>query len=1363
MMRELADTGIKEGIFTPLEDVKDGKQTTAICRMSEGRLGNGIPIEQGTASNSGRGRRSRWKSIWPWRSEDDGEQKEEKAEKGPPPVSFHQLFRFATKSELALICLAVIAASITGVCMPVLLILYGELTDVLIDHQMALESENSTQRLNVDSLHLLGLRIFRSTPLEMRNILPNDPDTFLANIGAFGIGCSTLGLIQLVFDYVFVTSLNYAAEKQILRIRTLFLQSVLRQDIAWYDTHQIGDFASRVTEDLNKLKDGIGEKVGMVVFLSVSFLASIVVSFMYGWKLTLVILSIMPVLVVATAIVGKLQASLTEKELKAYGKAGAVSEEVLGALRTVLAFGGEQKEVQRFEANLVPACKVGKRRGMFLGLGNGVMWLITYSSYSIAFYYGVLLILEDRGKPNPEYTAASMVIALFGVLTGAMNMGQASPYLEAFSIARGAAATVYAVIDRVPKIDSLSDSGATLSTVIGAISFEGVRFSYPSRPDVKILQGLNFKINRGETVALVGHSGCGKSTCIQLIQRFYDPLQGTVRMDGIDIKSLNVGWLRNQIGVVGQEPVLFGASIADNIRYGKECVTQEEIEYAAKEANAHDFIMKLPQRYHTLVGERGAQLSGGQKQRIAIARALVRKPVILLLDEATSALDTASEAMVQAALDKASKGRTTVIVAHRLSTIRGADKILVLSAGVVVEEGTHEQLMSMRGHYYHLVTAQLEGLQDSSQRNQVEELKAVDQGNLVDSVRRQSDLSLKNADHDHRSIRGSVQMQWPTKPMPKTDEEEFEEAPLGRILSMNSPEWALIISGSIGAILVGCSMPTFAVLFGDLYGVLSLSDPDEVRSESSIYSVFFLITGIVTGVAAFLQMFSFNLAGVKLTNRLRLLSFAAILRQEVAWFDDERNSVGALCSRLSGDAASVQGATGSRIGIMLQAFSTLVLGIVLSLIYDWKLGLVTATSIPIVLASVYFEGVINRVQSLNDKKALESSTKIAVEAIGNIRTVASLGLEGRFKKAYVEELIKPHISAKQKTHLRGLVFGLGQSVPFIVYAGSIYYGGYLIATEGLHYKQVIKVSEALIYGTMMLGQALAFAPNFNQAKISASKIFALLDRKPQIPTLNVKADPKWKMEGSIKFSGVEFEYPTRPGVRILRGLDLEVLPGKTIALVGSSGCGKSTCIQLLQRFYEPISGTVALDSTDISTLALETLRKQMGIVSQEPTLFDLTIAENIAYGDHSRTVPLDEIIEAARKANIHNFITSLPLGYETRLGEKGTQLSGGQKQRVAIARALIRNPRILLLDEATSALDTQSEKVVQEALDKAREGRTVVTIAHRLSTVASADLICVIKDGRVAEFGDHKKLLALKGLYYQLHAGVLQDDVKVEE
>ncbi|PSN32510.1 hypothetical protein C0J52_16611 [Blattella germanica] len=949
--------------------------------------------------------------------------------------------------------------------------------------------------------------------------------------------------------------------------------------MSWYDTSKTSNFASRLTEDLDKLQDGIGEKMGICIYLLTTFIISVIMSFLYGWKLTLVVLCCAPIMVFAQAMVAKVQSSLTAQELESYGDAGAVVDEVLSSIRTVVAFSGEDKEVARYTKNLFPATTMGTKRGMFSGLGAGLMWFIIYGGYAIAFWYGVILILQSRENGDFEYTPAILVIVLFGVLSGAMNIGLTTPHLEAFAVAKGSAAAIFSIIDRIPEIDSLSKTGQKPGHLNGDIQLQGVHFQYPSRPDVKVLQGLSLSIKSGETVALVGSSGCGKSTILQLVQRLYDPAEGKVLIDGIDAKDLNVGWLRSHIGVVGQEPVLFGTTIKENIRYGKEDATQQEIEDAAKEANAHDFISKLPEGYDTMVGERGSQLSGGQKQRIAIARALIRRPNILLLDEATSALDLHSEAKVQAALDRAAKGRTTLIVTHRLSTVRNADRILFIFGGQVVEHGSHSELLELKGHYYSLVKA------DPTMTEGAGEGKLQENGNINGMV----DF-IPDRKQSTRSRTGSNKDQCIT---PLVEEEQYD-APLSRIMALNKPEWSFILVGCLSAAAVGCALPLFAILFGEVYG-----------------------------------MHLFNLAGVRLTERLRIAVFSAILRQEISWFDEEKNSVGVLCARLSGDAASVQGATGSRIGVILQSSSTLVIGIILGLFYSWRVTLVSVTMVPVVFAGVFLEAKFALEHGLKEKAAIETATKIAVEAISNIRTVASLCGEQLFLDRYMVELHAAQKAARRKTGLRGAVFSLGQTAWFYGYGLSLYYGGYLVATEGLPYKS-------------------------------------------------------------------------------------------------------------------------SMHEKNISSVPLQQLRAQIGIVSQEPILFDRTIAENIAYGDNSRTVPMKEIVEAAEKANIHSFISSLPLGYETRLGSKGTQLSGGQKQRIAIARALVRNPRVLLLDEATSALDTHSEKVVQAALDHAREGRTCITIAHRLATVQQADVICVINQGVVAEMGSHEQLLEKQGLYCEL-------------
>nr|CAD7571680.1 unnamed protein product [Timema californicum] len=1272
-----------------------------------------------------------------------------------PPVAFFKLFRFSTASEKFILFIGLISGIACGLCTPANSLLYGDLTGSMV---------NFGTYAGIASMN------------ESATIPPEVVQEFVDAIVRFAIGISCVGAVMLVCTYISITTFNYAAQKQIFRIRSLFLQSALLQDIGWYDLNQTGDFASRMTEDLNKLEEGIGEKVAMCEFYLVAFISSITLAFIKGWELTLICLVSLPITLLFVGITTRIASALSRKELEVYGQAGSIAEEVLSSIRTVVAFGGESKEVDRYQVNLGAAKDNNIKRGFFTGLGFGGLWFCIYSNYAFSFWYAVGLVIESK------YDVSTMFTVFFSVMMASMNIGMSSPYFETFSISKGAAAKVFSLIDRISPINSMSPDGKHPSSINGSIEFKNIHFKYPSRPDVKVLQGLNLTISPGETVALVGSSGCGKSTCVQLIQRFYDPIQGSIIMfqislDGEDIKNLNVAWLRSNIGVVGQEPILFQTTIAENIRFGNEQASMDEIIHSAKEANAHDFVSKLPQGYDTLVGERGAQLSGGQKQRIAIARALVRNPHILLLDEATSALDTSSEAKVQAALDKASTGRTTIIVAHRLSTIRQADKIVALSDGQVAEQGTHEQLMALKGQYHNLVMAQV---------------------NMVGRPRHLSVTSDKSVEEDDiRSI---------TKSFVPEEKEQEEKSSMMEVLRLNKQEWPYIMIGCICSIIMGCAFPIFAVLFGEILGVsilrwfhghcilskalldlknkharifLSLDDASEIRSKTNIYCLYFVIAGIIVGLATFTQIYTFTLAGEKLTMRLRKLLFQAMVHQEIAWFDEGNNNTGALCAKLSGDTSSVQGATGQRLGTIFSSFSTLVLGLTLSLYYEWRLGLATLAFAPIILISHYlFQFMIKNGQQAN-QETLEKATKLAVEAVGNIRTVAGLGREKAFHDDYRKELLPGLKLGLRNTHFRGIVFAIARSISFFAFAACMYYGGQLVKDGDMPYANVFKknhppvhptkirtsistssavelnttsaVANALIMGTSSIANAIAFAPNFEKGLAAAGRIFKLLGRKPKIMDPNSYTMEKWVTSGNVEYSRVEFSYPTRENTRVLRGLNLEVRQGQTVALVGPSGCGKSTCIQLLERFYDPMSGSVSLDERDISSLTMSSLRSQLGIVSQEPVLFDRTIADNIAYGDNNREVSMDEIIQAAKEANIHTFISSLPLGYETRMGEKGAQLSGGQKQRVAIARALIRNPKILLLDEATSALDTESEKVVQEALDKAKEGRTCITIAHRLSTIQDADVICVIDKGVVSELGTHSQLLSQRGIYYKLH------------
>ncbi|XP_037907069.1 multidrug resistance protein homolog 65-like isoform X1 [Hermetia illucens] len=1284
-------------------------------------------------------------------------------------VSFFKLFRFATIWELILIFIACIFALIHALAMPAVILIYSEFVALLVDRTYGIGTTSDTWLLPLVG----GGKILTNATRE-----ENYAEIYNDSV-AYGILLAICSIILFVTGIFYVDILNFTALKQVTRIRYHFFHSIITQDIGWHDITRDQNFAVRITDDIEKIRDGISEKFGHFMNLILGFLVTLCVSIASGWKLTLAVSVYIPIVIIVSYYVTKYQSKLTIREMNAYAKASSIIEEILSGVRTVIAFNGEEKERKRYEDCLVPARKAGQWKSAFAGFSEGFMRFLLFVACAAGFWYGTHLILDDRDKEVKEYTPAILMITFFGIVVGADNIARSSPFLEAFAMARGSATTIYGVIDTVSKINPLSTDGKILNYGLkGDIEFQDVFFKYPSREDVIVHRGINFKVENGQTVALVGSSGCGKSTCIQLIQRFYDPTFGQVLLDGVDIKKYNLAWLRSNIAIVGQEPVLFLGTIAENIRYGKPGATQKEIEEAAKAAGVHSFIADLPESYNTLIGEKGTQLSGGQKQRIAIARALIQNPKILLLDEATSALDYYSEKQVQEALDLASKGRTTIVVSHRLSAIKHADKIVHIDKGKVVEEGTHEELMKMNGGYCSLVTGG-----DLEQQEEPEKEKGKYRSQLKlfkirffirfiieimedDPYAKSFDLDVNNLQDHHEQNHNHVQQNHYNQQVhflmdsKKPEKNEVEEEPSSsfvwtflRILGIAKPEWPYMILGTIAAGLFGCTYSVFGILFGDFYAALALPERDEVLSETSAICVSFLGVGVAAGVISFLYNFMFNSSAVWLTTRVRSRTLKAVLNQEMAWFDREEQSVGALSARLAGDSASLQASMGFSLSGIIQSISNFIMGVSIAMYYSWRLALVCLTMVPIIVGSVVFEAKYTRKSILDEKTIIEKSTAMATEAITNIRTIAGLRREKQVIDKYSDEVQSIEKMLKKKLRLRGLINSFGQSIPFAGYAAALCYGGVLVSEGRVPFQNIIKVCETLLYGSMMLAQCLAFLPAFTVGVIAAQKLFIIMDRKPRIHSLTEKTfSDNDDGDRNVYYKSVSFRYPKRPDIPVLQGLNLDVFQGKTVALVGSSGCGKSTCIQLLQRFYEPDAGQVLIGKKDVVTdISLTALRSQLGIVSQEPVLFEKTLAENIAYGDNSREVSMTEITDAAKMANIHTFITSLPLGYETCLGSMGTQLSGGEKQRIAIARALIRNPKILLLDEATSALDIHSEKIVQAALDLACSGRTCVVIAHRLSTVQNADVICVIHNGRIVEQGKHHQLLAKGGIYAKLH------------
>uniref|UniRef100_I3JQF0 ATP-binding cassette, sub-family B (MDR/TAP), member 11a n=1 Tax=Oreochromis niloticus TaxID=8128 RepID=I3JQF0_ORENI len=1245
-------------------------------------------------------------------------------------IGYFQLFRFATWKDIVMMVVGSVCALVHGAASPLMLLVYGMMTNTFVDYEREVqELKDPNKTCNNNTIYWVNGTVYETdenTTLYCGVDIEAQMTLFAYYYVGIGFGVLIVSYFQIAF---WVT----AAAKQTQRIRKTYFRKVMRMEIGWFDCNSVGELNTRISDDINKINSAIADQVSIFIERISTFIFGFMVGFIGGWKLTLVVIAVSPLIGIGAGLMAMAVARLTGRELKAYAKAGAVADEVLSSIRTVAAFGGEEKEAERYDRNLVEAQNWGVKRGTIIGVFQGYLWCIIFLCYGLAFWYGSKLVIDTK-----EMTAGTLIQVFFGVLMAAMNLGQASPCLEAFASGRAAAKSIFETIDREPEIDCLSEEGHKLDKVKGDIEFHNITFYYPSRPDVKILDNLSMQIRAGETTAFVGPSGSGKSTTVQLIQRFYDPKEGTVTLDGHDIRTLNIQWLRSLIGIVEQEPVLFATTIAENIRFGRPGVTMEDIIQAAKEANAYNFIMELPQKFETMVGEGGGQMSGGQKQRIAIARALIRNPKILLLDMATSALDNESEAVVQEALDNVRTGRTTISIAHRLSTIRNADVIIGFEHGQAVERGTHSDLLGKQGVYFTLVTLQSQGQTNTTSEDF--DLKA---GGFSRGSRRSSKSSLR--------LRSWSQLSNDFVPDQRNDaEEHVEPAPVARILKYNQQEWPYMLLGSLGAAVNGSVNPVYAILFSQILGTFAIQDLNEQRKQINGICVLFCVVAVASFISQFLQGYSFAKSGELLTRRLRKVGFQAMLKQEIGWFDNPINSPGALTTRLATDASMVQGATGSQIGMIVNSVTSIGVSFIIAFYFSWKLTLVILCFLPLIGLSGVFQAKMLTGFANEDKKAMEEAGQVSSEALANIRTIAGLAKESSFVDSYEQKLESPYKSAKKKANIYGLCFGFAQCVIFMAYAASFRYGGFLVRAEGLQYMFVFRVISAVVISGTALGRASSFTPDYAKAKTAAAQFFKLLDRVPKI-SISQSDGEKWEnFRGEIHFLNCKFTYPTRPDTQVLKGLRVSVKPGQTLAFVGSSGCGKSTSVQLLERFYDPDEGQVVIDGVPSHSVNVPFLRSQIGIVSQEPVLFDCSIAENIQYGDNTRSVSMEEIIEASKKAYLHDFVMTLPDKYETQVGAQGSQLSRGQKQRIAIARAIVRNPKILLLDEATSALDTESEKTVQTALDEARKGRTCIVIAHRLSTIQTADIIAVMSHGAVIEQGTHDKLMAKRGAYYKL-------------
>ncbi|XP_020580289.1 ABC transporter B family member 9-like [Phalaenopsis equestris] len=1241
-------------------------------------------------------------------------------------VAFYKLFSFADSKDVLLMLVGFCGAVASGVAMPLMSFIFGELS-------------NAFGVANRDNV----VRDVSKVALQF---------VYLA------IGAGAASFLQ-------VSCWIVTGERQAAHIRSLYLKTILRQDIGFFDKEtNTGEVIGMMSGDTILIQDAMGEKVGKFIQLISTFFGGFIIAFVKGWHLTLVMICGFPFIVMSGAIMSLIISKLSARGQSAYAEAGSVVDQTIGSIRTIVSFSGERQAIEKYNKFIRNAYKSSVHQGTAAGLGMGCVIMIVFFSYALAIWYGAILILKK------DYNGGEVINVMLAVMTGAMSLGQASPCLSAFASGQAAAYKMFETIHRQPEIDSCDKSGIVLENIKGDIELKDVQFSYPARPGHLIFNGFSLCVPSGTTMALVGESGSGKSTVVSLVERFYDPQAGEVLIDGVNLKKFNLKWIREQIGLVSQEPVLFTTTIRENISYGKEGANAEEIRIAMELANASKFIDLLPNGLETMVGEHGTQLSGGQKQRIAIARAILKNPKILLLDEATSALDAESERIVQDALVSIMVDRTTIIIAHRLITVRNADTISVVQRGKLVEQGSHLELIeNVDGAYSQLVrlqelnkgsgSAPSESLSETGLTSSAYISLKRSGGHAFSQTRSFSRNSSRGGSRRLSFIHslGLPSMVEAELNNPEAYDEwkrdvntkERKEVSIMRIAYLNKPEIPTLLVGSIAAAVHGVILPVFGILISSAIKTF-YEPPHQLRKDSRFWALMYALLGVIAFLSVPMQHYLFGVAGGKLIERIRSLTFEKVVHQEISWFDEPANTSGAIGSRLSSDASSVKSLVGDTLALIVQNLATVTAGILIAFVANWKLSLVITVIIPLVGLQGYAQMKFLQGFSADAKIMYEEASQVASDAVTSIRTVASFCAEGKVMDAYHKKCKNPVTQGIRQGLISGIGYGFSFFALYCTYALCFYVGARFVHDGSATFSDVFRVFFALTMAAISVSQSSAFGPDATKAKDSAASIFGILNRKSKIDASIDEGLVLAEVKGEIEFQNVSFKYPTRPEVQIFKALCLRMPAGKTIALVGESGSGKSTVIALMERFYDTDSGAILIDGVEIQKLKLSWLRQQMGLVSQEPVMFSGTIRSNIAYGKQGDASE-DEIIAVAKAANGHQFISSLPQGYDTNVGERGVQLSGGQKQRIAIARAMIRNPKILLLDEATSALDAESEKVVQEALDRVMVGRTTISIAHRLSTIQGADIIAVVKDGVIAEQGRHETLVSIpNGAYASL-------------